>query len=273
MLNVLIPYDFTPASERILRAAQTLSERLPLSAHLLHVASEDEVMEAAQESQFNDFVDYIKNQEQKIQELTQKYPDIDLDGMVLAGKLEEEIFGYMERHNSDLIMMTSSGASGVDELLVGSNAEHIVRHSPKPVMVLKGPDTELKLDNILLPTRADDQQENDMDFLRKLAKAFGAKIHLLMVQTGTNISQTDKLHELLSNFAEKHLLPNYETHVQRGRKIEEEISQWAHNHSIGLIAMATHQRTGISHFFGGSITEGLVNHIDLPVLTFSYWER
>ncbi|HAI20102.1 MAG TPA: universal stress protein, partial [Xanthomarina gelatinilytica] len=35
-----------------------------------------------------------------------------------------------------------------------------------------------------------------------------------------------------------------------------------------LIAVATHGRKGIAHFFEGSISEDIANHSTLPVMTF-----
>jgi nucleotide-binding universal stress UspA family protein len=35
-----------------------------------------------------------------------------------------------------------------------------------------------------------------------------------------------------------------------------------------LIAMPTHGRKGLSHFFNGSIGEDVVNHSTMPVITF-----
>lgn len=37
-------------------------------------------------------------------------------------------------------------------------------------------------------------------------------------------------------------------------------------YNVDLIAMATHQRQGLSHVIFGSITEDTVNHSDIPVL-------
>ena len=35
-----------------------------------------------------------------------------------------------------------------------------------------------------------------------------------------------------------------------------------------LVAIPTHGRTGLAHFFEGSISEDLANHANLPVMTF-----
>ncbi|MBC7749456.1 MAG: universal stress protein, partial [Methylotenera sp.] len=35
-----------------------------------------------------------------------------------------------------------------------------------------------------------------------------------------------------------------------------------------LIGLFTHGRTGLAHFFIGSISEDLVNHVTKPIITF-----
>ena len=35
-----------------------------------------------------------------------------------------------------------------------------------------------------------------------------------------------------------------------------------------LIGLGTHGRSGLAHFFNGSISEDLVNHANMPVMTF-----
>jgi nucleotide-binding universal stress UspA family protein len=47
----------------------------------------------------------------------------------------------------------------------------------------------------------------------------------------------------------------------------EEITQYARKHDIDLIVMATHGRSGLSHFLLGSTTERVVRHAPCPVLT------
>jgi nucleotide-binding universal stress UspA family protein len=46
-----------------------------------------------------------------------------------------------------------------------------------------------------------------------------------------------------------------------------EISRVAQEHHVDLIVMATHGRTGLSHFFLGSVAERVVRESPVPVLT------
>jgi nucleotide-binding universal stress UspA family protein len=50
--------------------------------------------------------------------------------------------------------------------------------------------------------------------------------------------------------------------------IEGGIFNYANDVNADLIAIPTHGRSGIAHFFKGSIGEDVVNHANLPVITF-----
>ena len=50
--------------------------------------------------------------------------------------------------------------------------------------------------------------------------------------------------------------------------VEEGVLTFANLVGADLIAVPTHGRRGISHFFSGSIGEDIANHSTLPVITF-----
>ena len=50
--------------------------------------------------------------------------------------------------------------------------------------------------------------------------------------------------------------------------IEKGILNFANVIGADLIAVATHGRKGLSHFFEGSVSEDIANHSTLPVMTF-----
>ena len=50
--------------------------------------------------------------------------------------------------------------------------------------------------------------------------------------------------------------------------VEQGISNFANLIGADLVAVATHGRKGIAHFFEGSISEDVANHSTLPVMTF-----
>ncbi|NNE77164.1 MAG: universal stress protein, partial [Pricia sp.] len=50
--------------------------------------------------------------------------------------------------------------------------------------------------------------------------------------------------------------------------VEKGIYGYAKETGADLIAIPTHGRSGLAHFFKGSIGEDLANHANLPVMTF-----
>ncbi len=58
---------------------------------------------------------------------------------------------------ADLIVMTSAGASGLEELLLGSNAEVIVRHAHCPVLIVKQSVAHFQPQHIVCAIDVDDR--------------------------------------------------------------------------------------------------------------------
>jgi nucleotide-binding universal stress UspA family protein len=67
-----------------------------------------------------------------------KAANVEVESAILRGSPAEEIIGFAERNNIDLIVMGTLGRTGIKGFLIGSVAEKVVRHSKKPVLVVRG---------------------------------------------------------------------------------------------------------------------------------------
>jgi nucleotide-binding universal stress UspA family protein len=56
----------------------------------------------------------------------------------LSGEPGAEIVRFAEREGVDLVVMATHGRTGMKRLALGSVAEHVVRHAPCSVLVVKG---------------------------------------------------------------------------------------------------------------------------------------
>jgi nucleotide-binding universal stress UspA family protein len=68
--------------------------------------------------------------------------NVEVESVVLRGSPAEEIIGFAERSNIDLIVMGTLGRTGITRFLIGSVAERVVRHSKKSVLVIRGETAE-----------------------------------------------------------------------------------------------------------------------------------
>jgi nucleotide-binding universal stress UspA family protein len=75
----------------------------------------------------------------RLERLVAQHPEVAGDPVLEPGKPWRVICDASRRLEADLIVLGSRGRSGLGPLLLGSTAERVVRHAPRPVVVLKAP--------------------------------------------------------------------------------------------------------------------------------------
>lgn len=139
-------------------------------------------------------------------------------------------------------------------------------------------------DRILVPTDGSNPAQPAVEMALELAEIHDATLHVLYIVdqptsvsgTGEGFSGLDNLlnaleeegHEVTKEVAEQAQAHDIETTaaVRRGNP-HDDILTYANKHDIGLIVMGTHGRTGIKRALLGSVTEDIVRHAEIPVLT------
>jgi nucleotide-binding universal stress UspA family protein len=168
--------------------------------------------------------------------------------------------------------MGSHGASGIKEVLVGSNTEKVVRHSDIPVLVIKHNPILFDFENGVF---ASDFSKDSVAAYLKAKTIFdtlGAKMHLVYVNSPDgNFRSSSEIDKRIADFLKKadgDLKYLSAVNIVSGYTIENGILNFANVIGADIIAIATHGRKGLAHFFEGSISEDLANHSTLPVMTF-----
>ncbi|MDI9879905.1 universal stress protein [Flectobacillus longus] len=191
-------------------------------------------------------------------------------GLNIKAIVEESVENFestLLKHKADLIVMGSTGATGIKEMFGGSHSESIVRHANCPVLVIKGEQQDYQLKKVLVAT----DMENT-DFIKKAFKWLNmpeVEYHFVYVDTAMQQINYEQLKGEMKKVANKLKLKNYHFDIWDGANIEEGILDSAHKIKADLILMYTHGRTGLAHWFKGSIAEDIVNHSDIPVMTLS----
>jgi len=108
-----------------------------------------------------------------------------------------------------------------------------------------------------------------MDLFGKLE----AKVTLLYVNLpGQHYRSTKEMEDRVNSFLSEAGVGNMErlkdVVYYNDYEVEEGIFNYSNQHEVDAIALPTHGRRGLSHFFSGSISEDLVNHSKVPVITF-----
>mgnify|MGYP006385252983 FL=1 len=141
--TVLVPTDFSDASESALRYGKGMARAFGASLHVVHVM-EDLLAHAWAAEVYVASMPQLRDEIEK--ESRQRLGTLLTDGeraelraetALLAGNPFLEIVRYAKAHNIDLIVMGTHGRGPIAHMLLGSVAEKVVRKSPCPVLTVR----------------------------------------------------------------------------------------------------------------------------------------
>lgn len=196
------------------------------------------------------------------------FKGIELEDSVQFHKAYDGIIDESKKQGANLIVMGSKGASGIEEMLVGSNTEKVVRNSDVPVLVIKEDIKNFKIENIVFASNFKFDNRSAFQKILDFSQLFNAKIHLLKINTIHNFETTKDSSDAIRNFIEGYDLGDFSLNIYNDLSIELGILNFSKVIDADIILLNTHGRRGLAHLFNGSIGEDLTNHAKLPVLTF-----
>jgi nucleotide-binding universal stress UspA family protein len=135
---ILHPTDFSPPAEAAFALACSLARDHGARLILLHVAPAPVMYLGGPV-----FVpplpeEYQQEQlEKKLRDLESQATGVGVSHLLLWGEAVPEILRVAQGIPADLIAMGNHGRTGLARLLMGSVAEHVVRHAPCPVLTVK----------------------------------------------------------------------------------------------------------------------------------------
>jgi nucleotide-binding universal stress UspA family protein len=137
--RILVPVDFSEYSQAAIRYAEELAGRYEASLQLLHV------VEVPTYPYFyvppeEEYVESRKDRAgQALNELASEVliTPVSCSTHVRNGRAASEIVRFGEENDSDLLVITTHGLSGLDRLLMGSTAEEVLSRVSMPVLTVK----------------------------------------------------------------------------------------------------------------------------------------
>ncbi|MBQ0768722.1 MAG: universal stress protein [Bizionia sp.] len=272
MKKILVPTDFSPEAENALKVAAKLATKHDCELLLLHIVDLplQQISELGTPTELPEAVYFMKLAQRKFENLLEKdyLQPLAINHIVEFNEISQGILDTCKKNNIDLIIMGSHGADGLKEMFIGSTAEKIVRTSDTPVLVIKNEHINFNIEDFVFASDFKNDNKETYKQAIKLAELFGARIHLLMVNTMSNFTTTAAAKVRIREFIEGNTFDNFTTNIYNDESVEKGILNFSQIINADLIGISTHGRQGISHFFNGSISEDLVNHAKRPVITF-----
>lgn len=279
MKKILVPTDFSDHAEYALKVAAQIARKNNGEIYLLHMLelpnhiSDDGIGESnavGSSAGIPEVMFFMKKARERFAEVAAA-PYLEGINVVEALQFDKAFDGiikHSKKHEIDLIVMGSHGASGFREMFIGSNTEKVVRTSNIPVLVIKKEEGDFKPEKFVFASDFSKEIRKPFAKVVEFANSFDISLHLVFINTPNDFKSTHAAEKLIHNFASDFNINNYSTHVYNDVNVEKGILHFANSVNADLIGMCTHGRQGLAHFFNGSVSEDLVNHSVRPVVTF-----
>lgn len=247
MKRILIPTDFSEQSLFAITSATTLLERMAAELTILHV------------------ITGIEDPDEKQKNLAKIHALEELKGVPFHFKqVNGKTIQTILEEPADIIVMGSKGAKGFNSFFVGTHTEKVAKHAKCPVFVLKSHTDLAHFDNIVFPTSMKRDDEDILDDLKELQKMFDAKLHLIKAFDDSLVKKTE-VEKRLKKYGEVHALSNFTVSARSGIDESYVILAFSDEINADLIALATHDRRGLSKLFGGYISGDVINTNPRPL--------
>ena len=269
--NILVPTDFSTCAKNALINAIHLAEitdaRLIIMSafHVpvphARVGATTIVHALAQEVE-----ETVKEDFKALEESLPQLDEIKYKCVIRHGFAVEEILSAVNEYDIDLVVMGTHGASGVEEIILGSNTNSVIKRVKIPVLAIPENAGLQQIQNIVL---ASDYREisdyNKLDILKIIIDLFNAELHVLHISprehiSNKSVSEAKKLENVLKGIKRSY---HFETHD----KFEDGLNEYIDDHPVDMVVMLPREHTFLDRILRGNHTRKIVLHSKIPLLT------
>lgn len=278
MKKILVPTDFSKTASIALDVAADIAKKAGSELILLHVVEEAAGNSFNAEGQVSDgnmmdrlfTLKLIEKAKKQLEKTVQdpRYSTIEVNGELRVGNAFHGMRTIIAEHKVDLVVMGTSTHTKLEEMLIGTNTEKVVRSTKCPVLTVNKKPVSTNFKNIVYATALAKDEEVFSRIVKRSQQLYNSTIHLVRINTPGDFQRDSVVKDAMDRFAKKIGLRNYTINVYNDLNVEEGIIRYADSVDADMIAMATHGRTGFAHVIAGSVAEDVVSHAKRPVLTF-----
>ncbi len=139
--NILFPIDFSECSAMVFPDALEMAKSFDATLHLLFVATDISYLTTVDVSRdilMNTVAEIARAGENKMEAFCDEHMGSfsNYKAKVVMGAPAEEVLKYAVEQGVDLIIMSTHGRKGLDRVLMGSVADHVLKHAPVPVLTV-----------------------------------------------------------------------------------------------------------------------------------------
>jgi len=272
-IKIVIPTDFSLASDKAVEFGMQFTRKFDAEIILCHI---NEQFIPATDVPFEIFENELKvstdkskaNLSRIAKEIKNKRPDLKVRELLQDGDPVNMISAEILKERSDLIIMGTHGKSEFKKLLFGSVSSGLIDEAVAPMILVPENYQFESIKNIVYASNFLDQDAEAMKDVAVIAKAFGARVHVLHIDQEEDLAKSpwkEKFErEVLyaSGLDEINFKYIYDKNIHRG------VQTFATNVDADMLVMLTRKRGLFEKFYDRSFTEKFSFHLTIPLMIF-----
>lgn len=271
--NILVPVDFSGCSENAVLYAAEMAKSLHAKIHLYHAYHIPFYIEYYGDS-IKDTEENARNsareQMRKIEALLElHHPNVKWESHLNFKFFMDDLEQMLESNKIDLIIMGTTGASGLNEYLVGSNAARVVESVKCPVLVVPQKAAFKRPEKVLFAT---DFRLDNVDSIKDLIRLMGVfKPKIIVAHVSiTDFNLDEQIMKWFGGIIKDQIdYPEFEfVDLVKVKDNLTELNNYVHNYNIDVVAMSTRNKNFLKKLFTGSLTRKMAYHTDIPLLAY-----
>jgi len=273
MINFIVPIDFSVDSLKGLEWALLFSRKQAINIQMVHVLTH------ASNLQANGVEEDHKAAQVQFEKIIEEYvPGLGrgskLKYIIKRGKVYREVVNQVNSFERAVLSTSTHGASGFEELFIGSNALKIMAATEQPVFTLRQGPVPTDIKKIVIPIKLDQDTRQKTPIAADLAELFDAELHVITITSNTNKRDQQRLetyaNQVVNYFKARDLKTVAKTLV--GDSMPNLTCNYAEAVDADLITIMSGAIDKWNVFLG-SFAQQMVNKANVPLLSITPTEK
>jgi len=270
MKRILVPTDFSETADKARDYAVQLAQILNVEVFLLNtyhipyaaatsgaLVNIDGLAKEAAEKSMKEQMEYVQ----------QNFSNVKFRSLCAPGMMVDTIVGLAKKEEIDMVVMGTTGTSGVLENFLGSNASALIGAIKIPIITVPA-DTTINFPNkIIVANDLKESGENVLySSLKQIAGNTDASIDFLFISDDEKKINTKIERLKAANFDEEFDTKYHPFHFRESDSVEDGILEYLEDNTYDLLVVVCHQRNFWQRLMERSISKSLAKHAEIPML-------
>lgn len=274
MKKILLPTDFSEnAYNAIAYALKALKDEectfyllntytpvLYDAEYTLYSSTQPDLSETYEKDSLNG----LRKEERKINR-DFKNPKHHFEKISAFNLLIDEMKEQVKSKEIDLIVMGTQGATGAEEILIGTNTVHAINKLNYPILTIPSGYEYKPPANILFPSDFEIHfSTSQLEPILNLAKNHSSKINILHVDTGEDLNETQEENRKNLGNILKHI--SHKFYTVEEKSVPKAIEKFKDENEVNLLIMVNNKRSFFENLFFRPVVNKIGFHIKIPFM-------